>query len=68
MKVYLVEKVDGGHLEPLGVFKNKGDAIKTLGSLEGIVTEMELDKSYPNGIGVCKHWHLNDKSAVEITL
>ena len=61
MKIYLAENVieynDRYTREPVGIFSSKRKAQKEIKS--GIVTEIEIDEVYKEGIGICEHWHIN---------
>lgn len=71
MKVYLVEKLivtcfpnrpGIPKMEPVAL-KTKWYEAHALMDTEdvGIITEIEIDKDYPEGIGVCRHWHYPDE-------
>lgn len=58
MKVYLVEKLIGNKMEPIAIKTNWELAWYLVnGNNVGIITEMEVDKEYLEGIGICQHWH-----------
>ena len=60
MKVYLVEKVIGKRLEPISIKTNFEIAFGLIESGDvGLITEMETDKVYPEGLGICEHWHFD---------
>ena len=61
MKVYLVEKVIGKRLEAISIKTNFEIAFGLIESDQvGLITEMIVDEVYPEGIGVCKHWHFGE--------
>jgi len=62
MKVYFVEVqfAVGERLEPIGLKSNFEAAYGLIGDRVGIITEMEVDKEYPEGIGICQHWHFGE--------
>lgn len=65
-KVYLVQKVIGKRLEIIAIKTNWEIAWGLIRKDEiGIVTEMFVDKDYPEGVGICDHWHCdpNEKDA-----
>jgi hypothetical protein len=63
---YLAEVPINGRLQPVGLFSGKQAAfnavehiafqVKAIGEF-GLVTELEVGKVFPEGIGGCKHWH-----------
>jgi len=61
MKVYLVEKAIGGkRLEPIAIKTNFEIAFGLIESGDvGLITEMEIDEVYPEGLGACEHWHFD---------
>ncbi|MBE3101250.1 MAG: hypothetical protein IMZ47_03155 [Firmicutes bacterium] len=67
MKIYLVEVelVKGQPLEPIAAKINFEMAYGLVGGRVAIVTEMNLDEEYPNGIGVCRHWHFGEEEVGE---
>ena len=60
MKVYLVEKVIGKRLEPIAIKTNFEIAFGLITNVDvGLITEMEIDEVYPEGLGICEHWHFD---------
>lgn len=60
MKLYLVEVVLGKRLETIAVKTNFEVAFGLIKSGQvGLITEMIVDEVYPEGIGVCNHWHFD---------
>lgn len=62
--VYLVEEVTPrgkNSLEPISIQTDLEKAKALLNGKEGIVTEIIVDEVYPDGIGVCDHWHIPEK-------
>ena len=59
--IYLAEAYKNNKLEPLGIFSDfeAARAVCILSSYQNksLLTELELDKIYADGIGVAKHWH-----------
>lgn len=45
-------------LEPIGVATSKEDAEMWLAGKEGLITELESDEVYADGVGGCRHWHI----------
>lgn len=45
-------------LEPIGVAMSKEDAEMWLAGKEGLITELESDEVYADGVGGCPHWHI----------
>ena len=64
MIVYLVEVMMGesiGRLEVIGIKTNWEIAFGLIKSGQvGLITEMIVDELYPEGIGVCEHWHFGE--------
>lgn len=60
MKVYLVEVVIGKRLEAISIQTNWEKALGLITSAQvGTITEMIIDEGYPEGIGICEHWHFD---------
>lgn len=68
MKVYLVQvEIDeSGRFEPIAIKTNFEVAMGLFGKDDvALITEMELDEEYPEGIGICEHWHFPDEPEME---
>ena len=68
MKVYLVEIVMGEgkkSLETISLKTTFTAAWDLLGDNVGIITEIVVDEVYPEGIGICTHWHFPDEPGME---
>jgi hypothetical protein len=66
MRVFLVEKVIGKKLEPIAIETNWTIAFGLIKADDvGIITEMNLREVYPDGIGVCQHWHFDPNEKYE---
>lgn len=61
MKVYLAERIIGDDIDPIGIYNSKKLAEENLKPFRGLITEMELDITYNNGIGSCKHFNIGGK-------
>lgn len=60
MKVYLVEtKRKCLGLEAISIQTNFEKAVGLVGDSVGLITELVVDEVYPEGIGVCNHWHFD---------
>ncbi len=46
------------NLEPIGVAMSREDAEMWLAGKEGLITELESDEVYADGVGGCRHWHI----------
>jgi len=57
MKQYLVEQVWDKHLGVVALKMSWHAAHAMMVGKQGIITEMEVDVEYPEGIGACNHWH-----------
>jgi len=62
MRVYLAEEKG----EPIGVFASRDEAAKWI--RDGTITVLELNTAYPEGIGLCEHWHFENGVAVAYSL
>lgn len=64
MTVYLVEvqKVEDGMLEPLAIKTNWELAHYLVNGKNGRITEMKIDKEYPDGLLWCLHWNYFEKN------
>ncbi len=62
-KVYIVEKMIGPGkrtMEVIALKTNWEIAYGLIGKEDtGMITEMYIDEEYPEGIGVCRHWHFD---------
>ena len=57
---YLVEAEVNGSLQPISIQCDYPSAMRLAEDKKGIVTEMELDEVYPEGLAVCEHWHFGE--------
>ena len=56
--VYLVEKVEPDkHLEPVAICTSFELAHKLLKANKYLISRLEINYNYENGIGSCQHWH-----------
>lgn len=64
MKVYLVEVqiVGDGILEPIAIKTNWELAHYLVNGKNGRITEMTVDKEYPDGTQMCLHWNFYEKN------
>ena len=62
MKVYLVEVVVDGILQPIAIKTNWELASYLVNGKNGRITEMIMDKEYFNGIQICFHWNFFEKN------
>jgi hypothetical protein len=63
MKVFLVEIKDHDQrMEPVGILTSPTKVVKLMKDHSGIVTEMETNEIYLDGIGICNHWHIDPES------
>lgn len=61
MVFYLVEVVMDDKLEVISLQCDWPSAKKLLEGRTGIISELNLDEVYPEGIGVCQHWHFPEE-------
>jgi len=69
-RFYLVEATDieGSSFTTLGIASSFRKAIKLLNDHSGIISEIRLNRNYwdeDGGIGVCNHWHFNDREILD---
>jgi DnaJ-class molecular chaperone len=60
MRLYLVEQEIGEKLEPVALLTEWLKAHEMMKDQRGIIIELEADKHYSEGVGVCQHWHYPD--------
>lgn len=58
MFVYLVEVSKCDDTEIIAIVDDFDEALTLLCLDDGLVTKMEIGKVYPQGIGICEHWHV----------
>lgn len=57
MTVYLVEVEVDGTLQPIAIKTHWALAHHLVNGKTGRVTEMIVDREYPNGLQICLHWN-----------
>ncbi len=64
-ELYLAEKLMGSKLEPIGLYRSRERAMLAIGDVEGLISQLEIGRTYPDGIGIAPHWHVNETEEQE---
>jgi len=65
-EVVLYPKLD--KMEPIGIFMSYRKALKEIAGRPGIIYQLPIGKTFPDGIGVAHHFHVNDEPALSHTI